>query len=84
MSATEPGDGDAPVSTSRVDLCSVAHGPEGVVIHFGQRGEAGTLPAAWSALLQQRVTMSEGGAARLQDLLVALLQVPDGNDRPPR
>ena len=59
------------------DLCSVERGVEGVVIHFGQRVHCGALEGALSAHPLHRISMSEGGAAKLQDLLMDLLRAQD-------
>lgn len=64
------------------DLCRVVGAGEDVVIHFGQAVAAEELAGAWKAVPLQRIVMSEGGAAKLQDLLVDLLRQPDSV--PPR
>ena len=60
-----------------VDLCRVEREGDEIVIHFGQAIDADATPGARQALALQRVAMSEGGAAKLQDLLVDLLREPD-------
>jgi hypothetical protein len=69
---------DAPTSAF-ADLCTVQRGAGGsVVMLFGQRTAAG--PGLQGAELRQRVALGADGAARLQDLMTALLQ---GGEPPP-
>ena len=56
------------------DLCNVVREGDDVVIHFGQLVASGVIDGGLGAHLQLRVAMSEGGAAKLQDLLLALLR----------
>lgn len=58
----------------RIDLCSVQRDGEDVVLHFGCLDGSELAPGALAPRLQQRVRMSAGGAAKLQDLLLELLR----------
>lgn len=59
------------------DLCSVVRDVDGVVILFGQRVDSSALQGALSAHPLHRISMSAGGAAKLQDLLMDLLRAQD-------
>ena len=66
------------------DLCRVTREGDEVVIHFGQTIESPGIPGAMQADALGRIAMSEGGAARLQDLLADLLRQPlPGHPRQP-
>lgn len=56
------------------DLCNVMREGDDVVIHFGQLVTSGVMDGALGAHLHHRIAMSAGGAAKLQDLLMALLR----------
>ena len=55
------------------DLCSVKREGDEVILHFGQLVGSAVMDGALGAQLGHRIAMSEGGAAKLQDLLTALL-----------
>ena len=63
-----------PVATSNCDVCSVSRDADGVVIHFGQSGASPLDPRAIGVVLRHRVVLGEQAAARLQDLMSALLE----------
>lgn len=56
------------------DLCRVERGGDDIVLLFGRCVASNSLEAALSADALHRIVLSEGGAAKLQDLLVDLLQ----------
>lgn len=65
------------VSTSRCDVCSVTReSVGGVLIHFGERKPSALAPREVAVALRHRVSLGEGTAARLQDLMTALLNEP--------
>ena len=64
------------------DLCNVVREGDDVVIHFGQLVASGVIDGAVGAHLQHRIAMSEGGAAKLQDLLIALLREAEPGREP--
>lgn len=59
------------------DLCRVERESDDVVILFGRSVASSSLEGALSAHALHRIVMSEGGAAKLQDLLVDLLRAQD-------
>jgi hypothetical protein len=59
------------------DLCSVGRDVDGVLILFGERVHFSALEGALSAHSLHRISMSEGGASKLQDLLMDLLRAQD-------
>lgn len=63
---------DAAPVAAYADVCNVQRGAEGVALLFGRRTAAG--PGAQDVALQCRVVLGTAGAARLQDMMTALLQ----------
>lgn len=55
------------------DLCRVERSSDEIVLVFGRCVSSDPLEAALSSDTLHRVVLSEGGAAKLQDLLVDLL-----------
>lgn len=76
-----PPSADAAVLQSHCDVCSVVAGADGVLIAFGERGPSAVHPGAQSVAERHRVVMATATAAKLQDLMLALLNepAPDGS-----
>ena len=74
--ATNPNDAAPAVASASApsafaDVCQVQRDAEGVALFFGRRGELS--PGVQGVALQSRVALGAAGAARLQDLMAALL-----------
>lgn len=54
------------------DVCNVQRDAQGVALLFGRRAALG--PGVQGVALQSRVVLGAAGAARLQDMMTALLQ----------
>ena len=75
---TPPTVADPELRQSRCDVCSVVAGggADGVLIAFGERGPSAAHPLAEGVAEHHRVVMASATAAKLQDLLLALLNEP--------